>query len=358
MNLCNTSMSPKNKFPSLNNNYISKIIFRRRTRIQNRLRLNNILRIFRQNMLLRKKNIFPLNISFGVNTHDGNESYMEDFVVAQEINDTIVLAIFDGHKGDDVSKMCAEMLPSVINLPNKKIIPALDDIAMERNLKGGSTALVIIIRKKKKIIQVSRVSDSEAIYFSLNEGFTFKNCKELAKCNHAPDSLKEFNRLKKDFPGKEFNLVYANARRKKPQKPAFVQDKTGKWITNPDGGHDISDVNGGWGSYFENDYGVGRATVRSVGNIDFKPIGMISTPSTEKLKINAGDNGVIVMGSDGLFDGFTREEIYAIVARPDLIGNGPAASKELLEAALSTTQERFGSFVVDNISVIVTYIKA
>ena len=357
MNSHNISMSPINKFSSLNKNCLGKIIFRRRTCIQNRIRRNNILRIFYQNMLC-KKNIFPLNISFGANTHDGNESYMEDFVVAQEIKDDVVLAIFDGHKGDDVSKMCAEMLPSVINLQNKKIIPTLDDIAVMRDLKGGSTALVVIIRKRKRIIQISRVSDSEAIYFLLKEGSTFKDCKELAKCNHAPDSLKEFNRLKKDFPGKEFNLVYANARRKKPQKPAFVQDKTGKWISNPEGGHDISDVNGGWGSYFENDYGVGRATVRSVGNIDFKPLGMISTPSTEKLQINAGDNGVIVMGSDGLFDGFKREEIYAIVTRPDLVGNGPAASQALLEAALSTTQKRFGSFVVDNISVIVTYIKA
>jgi len=66
---------------------------------------------------------------------------------------------------------------------------------------------------------------------------------------------------------------------------------------------------------------------------------MISTPSTEKLQINARDNGVIVMGSDGLFDGFTREEIYEIVTRHDLVGNGPAASQALLEAALSTTQE-------------------
>jgi len=207
-------MSPKNNFSSLNKNRISKIIFRRITIIKNRIRLNKIRSIFHQNMLSYKKNIFPLNISFGASTHDGNESYMEDFVVSQEIKDTVVLAIFDGHKGDDVSKMCAEMLPSVINLPNKEIIQALDDIAVMRDLKGGSTALVVIIRKRKRIIQVSRVSDSEAIYFSLKDGSTFKDCKELAKCNHAPDSLKEFNRLKKDFPGKEFNLVYANALRK------------------------------------------------------------------------------------------------------------------------------------------------
>lgn len=361
MNSHNTSMSRQNKILCVfrqnmlckkksrqKNNRLGKIISRRRACIQNRNCLN----------MLCKKNIFPLNISFGANTHDGNERYMEDFVVAQENNNVVVFAIFDGHKGDDVSKMCAQMLPSVINLPNKKIIPALDDIAVKSNLKGGSTALVIIINKKKKIIQVSRVGDSEAIYFSLKEGSTFKDCKELAKCNHAPDSLDEFNRLKRDFPGKEFNLVYANTRCIKPQKPAFVQDETGKWITNPEGGHNIADVNGGWGSYFEDDNGIGRATTRSVGNIAFKKIGMISTPSTEKIQINAGDNGVIVMGSDGLFDGFKREEIYAIVTHPDLVGNGPAASQALLEAALSTTQKRFGSFVVDNISVIVNYVKA
>ena len=333
-------------------------MFRRRTHRQNIFRCKSIdrrHRTHRRNMFREKKDP-QFNISYGSRTHDGNERYMEDYAFAGVIDEDIVLAIFDGHRGKDVSEMCEQMLPSVIHLPNEERIPALDAIAVSRELEGGSTALIVVIRPGG-IIEVSRTGDSEGICFSLGEGLTAEDCEDLAECNHAPDSLDEFNRLKRDFPGNEHSLVYANARGKYPRKSPFVQDETGVWKTNPAGGHDQADVNGGWGSYFEDDNGNGRATTRSVGNLYHKQFGMIATPSTQILKLEVGEHKVLVLGSDGLFDGFKREEIHAIVTRPDLVGRGPAAAQAVLKAALSTTQKRFGSIVVDNISVIVVYIE-
>jgi len=305
-------------------------------------------------MFCEKKD--PLvHTSYGSSTHDGNEDYMEDYVFTGVIDEDIVLAIFDGHKGTAVSEMCAQMLPSVIHLPNEERIPALDAIAVSRELMGGSTALIVVIRPGG-IIEVSRTGDSEGICFSLGEGLTAEDYEDLAECNHAPDSLDEFNRLKRDFPGNEHRLVY-DYRQSPPRKSPFVQDETGLWKTNPAGGHVMADINGGWGSYFEDDYGNGRATTRSVGNLSFKQFGMIATPSTQILQLEVGEHKVLVLGSDGLFDGFTRDEIHAIVTRPDLVGRGPAAAQALLEIALLVTQKRFGSYVVDNISVIVVYIE-
>jgi serine/threonine protein phosphatase PrpC len=99
-----------------------------------------------------------------------------------------------------------------------------------------------------------------------------------------------------------------------------------------------------------------RATTRSIGNFAYKEYGMCSTPSTEILQLKSGNNEVFVIGSDGLFDGLFREEIHAIVTHPKLIGNGQTASKALLEEALTKSQMRFKSHIVDNISVIVIYV--
>jgi len=304
-----------------------------------------------------KKNDFDIILSYGSATHDGNNKYQEDRIVTAVTNeDVCVCAVFDGHAGDDVADMCSKRVLSVIDLPNEERIPALDAIATSLKLKGGSTAFIFVLYMKTGLIEVTRVGDTEGLHLSYSPNSnTWHARKDLAECDHAPDSIDEFNRIKQDFPGREKCLVYAKPRGITQPKSPFVQNEDGKWISNPLGGHIKACVNGTWGSYMETHVG-SRGTTRSVGNIAYKEYGMCSTPSTEILKLKSGNNEVFVIGSDGLFDGLLHKEIHAIVTRPELIGDGQTASEALLEAALKMYQMRFKSHIVDNISVIVIYV--
>ena len=297
----------------------------------------------------KKPTVVKVKINYGSYTHDGNNDYMEDFIVAKKINDNVVLAVFDGHGSDKVSDMCSKNLDKVIDLSIGERIPALDKIAVDEKLEGGSTGVIVKIYPNG-CIEIERTGDSEAILCVLEEGSNTYNCINLAECDHSAGSIDEFSRLMDEYNATSVDFSYSFNNNENPRNPFVFIDN--KWEVNPNGGYIKSDVNGGFGVYFKE-----LASTRAIGDNHAKKYGIISTPATQKLSLEKCTYQVIIIGSDGLFDIYTREEIYKIASDKEFIGDGDKASEQILKSAMEKGQKLYRSDQIDNISVIVAYIK-
>lgn len=62
------------------------------------------------------------------------------------------------------------------------------------------------------------------------------------------------------------------------------------------------------GDYVINEHGHGLMPTRTLGDFDFKDVGVISTPETAEYQITSSDKWLLA-GTDGLFDEMTNEEV-------------------------------------------------
>jgi len=316
----------------------------------------------------RKKSGEKNKINFASCTHDGNNRYQEDRFFAGEIivngQRLHVFAIFDGHGGNATSQMCRDNLETVIHLPNGYRIQALDKIAVENKLLGGSTATIIVLYPDGKI-EAERVGDSQAFMFPLKK--YNKNTKKWEKVNkdgeskelvlgdHSPTCIDEFNRLTKDYPNAGWRIEYVHPRNIMFPRSPFVKINN-EWQINKEGGYVKKSVTGDIAAYIFNQNGVGLGTTRTIGDLHMRDCGVISEPDKETLQLKTNTYSVLVIASDGMWDIYTRAEVYAIVNRPDLVGNAEMASEILLNSAMKRGQELYKDNVIDNITVIVVYI--
>lgn len=307
-------------------------------------------------------------INFASCTHNGNNRYQEDRVFADviKVNDEYlhVFAVFDGHRGYAVSEMCRENLRRVIHLPNGCRIPALDKIAVENKLVGGSTATIVVYYPDGRI-ETERVGDSQAFTFLLKrynkDTKKWKKVnkkgksKELVLSDHSPTSINEFNRLMKDYPNAGWTIEYTHSNRVMNPRRPFIKINN-EWQTNPLKGYIKKSVSNDYAAYIINSQGDGLGTVRAVGDLHFRDYGVISESDKETLQLDTNTYSVIVLGSDGLWDIYTLQEIYAIVSNSELVGKAEAASEILLNSAMKRGQDLYKDNVIDNISVVVVYI--
>ena len=307
-------------------------------------------------------------INFASCTHDGNNRYQEDrfFVGGIIVNGQRlhVFAIFDGHRGYATSEMCRDNLETVLHLPNGDRIPALDKIAVENKLLGGSTATIIVYYPDGKI-ETERVGDSQAFVFLLKK--YNKNTKKWKKVNkdgkskqlvlgdHSPTCINEFNRLMKDYPNAGWRIEYVHPRSVICPRDPFVKINN-EWEINKEGGYVKKSVTGEIAAYIFNQNGSGLGTTRTIGDLHMRNCGVISEPDKETLQLETNTYSVLVLASDGMWDIYTLAEVHAIVNRPDLIGNAEMASEILLNSAMKRGQELYKDNVIDNITVIVVYI--
>lgn len=274
---------------------------------------------------------------------DGNKKVNQDsFLLMCNVFKTsfnFIIGVFDGHgaNGHLVSQFikkffnnyftspeCLLIFRKYINYPTyhkttfnssiKTLFLAAEDELRKKgfdSIKSGTTA-VIIASYGDKIICLN-VGDSRAIYIN-DKGEPHQISKD-----HKPNDPNEKNRI------------------------------------NTSGGIVVCDDNQTHRVYFSNEYEPGLAVSRSIGDFDSKRAGIISEPEITYLSI--GDNGikVIIVGSDGLWDCFSNEEVRDIITPFIQEKDSSMASKELLEKAREVWTENSNNYI-DDITAIVLFI--
>lgn len=102
-------------------------------------------------------------------TNMGSRSHQEDRVLWAEFNDGTLLGVFDGHGGDEVSSLMAEMFPNFwVALDGNSYSDAMLKVFEMANYRtehyhSGSTASVVFIPHSEKTAYIAVLGDSPVI---------------------------------------------------------------------------------------------------------------------------------------------------------------------------------------------------
>jgi serine/threonine protein phosphatase PrpC len=100
----------------------------------------------------------------------GSRSYQEDRFVVVKYNGGALLAVMDGHGGDEVSDYLAKALPAIFNAKRNHLsirhallaaFKTLDE--RTRDKQAGSTLSVVYVSKRKRTAYIATLGDSPVI---------------------------------------------------------------------------------------------------------------------------------------------------------------------------------------------------
>lgn len=221
------------------------------------------------------------DISYTVITGEwcGRRKYMEDRIL--DMTDHQIYGVFDGHGGSDVADhLLTNFEPVYSNISDKisntsqvltDTFNRLEEEIEEGNLKGGSTGTVVKI--ESSLLQTVSIGDSEAWVLTDNQ--------KTVRLNklHSFGSFDEYYRYVRGlaFEGKVDSLKKSNV----------IRTQTGLMPT------------------------------RSFGDLIHKrndPL-LLSVPDTTEIEFTKGDWEIVVIGSDGLFDGLNMRQIIEEMER-------------------------------------------
>jgi len=229
-------------------------------------------------------------------------------------------------------------------------------------LRGGTTASVLQVDSATGAASFAHVGDSEARYWDYDPAAAAAAATAAAtegiplNANHNPGSLAEFNRIRATNPAAPRQFLYAA---RNPQRPAFITDASGEWITNPAGGFSYCDVRNSWSIYFHSSEDEERlAMTRAIGDYHIKRDGLSAIPDcTTVPPPPPGTTRAYLVATDGFWDGMEYADVGALLCRPDLVGNAEVAAAALMELGKLTNRQKFG-YDHDNLSVAVVYVTA
>lgn len=227
-------------------------------------------------------------------------------------------------------------------------------------LRGGTTASVLQVDSATGAASFAHVGDSEARYWDYDPAAAAAAAAATEgiplNANHNPGSLAEFNRIRATNPGAPRQFLYAA---RNPQRPAFITDASGEWITNPAGGFSYCDVRKSWSIYFHSSEDEERlAMTRAIGDYHIKRDGLSAIPDcTTVPPPPPGTTRAYLVATDGFWDGMEYTDVGALLCRPDLVGNAEVAAAALMELGTLTNCQKFG-YDHDNLSVAVVYVTA
>jgi protein phosphatase 2C family protein 2/3 len=109
----------------------------------------------------------------------GPREYMEDTYVFKKIGkDKALFAVFDGHGGDAVAKMCADLTPQIaaqivaeehdVGIALRRIYAELDNQCIIQNLSMSTGACAAIVIVTKERIWFSNCGDTMTVVFDAN----------------------------------------------------------------------------------------------------------------------------------------------------------------------------------------------
>jgi serine/threonine protein phosphatase PrpC len=232
-------------------------------------------------------------------------------------------------------------------------------------VRGGTTASVLQVDQTTGAASFAHVGDSEARYWDCDPAAAPATTPAPAAAaapaegipltaNHNPGSLSEFNRIRATNPAAPRQFLYAA---RNPQRPAFITDASGEWITNPAGGFSYCDVRNSWSIYFHSSEDEERlAMTRAIGDYHIKRDGLSAIPDcTTVPPPPPGTTRAYLVATDGFWDGMEYADVGAILCRPDLVGNAEVAAAALMGLGTLTNRQKFG-YDHDNLSVAVVYV--
>ena len=262
-----------------------------------------------------------------------------------------LFGVFDGHgaRGLLVSEAVRGIFAAKTSISESDFTEADDDlrsIVGSFPRAGGTTASVLSVGEDGSCT-VHHVGDSEVRFY---DSVTGERGAPLTE-DHSATSVAEFlryrtlkNRVDPEFTGSGFG----------GWRPVFIPTDD-SWILNPRGGYACSTVRNDYQAYVVGPHADYLAMTRVLGDFNMKKMeGVIATPSV--CRTEGSRDRVVVMASDGLWDGSTYEEIGRIVMNPDTIGKAEVAANELLALALANNARIFGSDC-DDVTILVVYIK-
>jgi serine/threonine protein phosphatase PrpC len=195
-------------------------------------------------------------------TEKNNRPYQEDNFFVHEVNSTILLGVFDGHGGEDVSEFCALYSPQIFDKLKKE---------------PESTILKRIIRKLNTLTSFpARVSGSTASLVFINSSHTIAH---VAILGDSPVIIRDANNNIWIAPEHNVRSNPAEAKKAVTKYPGFIMQ-----------GY-LGDSRKPW-------YG-GLQMSRALGDADFNSI-LNRNPEVFQIPIN--ENSWILCGSDGIFD--------------------------------------------------------
>jgi len=242
--------------------------------------------------------------------NQGFREYMEDhFVIVPKFYGEFDLAaVFDGHGGDHVSEFCTNNLERVLlaslQRNNGNIRKALIDCFQDlddgldpvKSKSTGSTCLVVLC-DGKETLWVANAGDSRAVMDKNKNG-----CVILSK-DHKPDVTDERKRIE-DNGGFILHL--------------------GVWRV------------------------IGELAVsRSIGDKKYRPL-VIPTPDVKRVRLIPGENRMIILATDGLWDVVKNKDVIQSAARA--LQNGTSVCEALMARAMSSNMEDNTTIIVGTIS--------
>lgn len=275
------------------------------------------------------QHVFSTPLAFIHSSYElqGPRPTMEDAKFYKEIEQGVILGIFDGHAGDQVAKYANEVFPrhfeKALSQANGHVHQAFERLLHEingeilsRKLPGGSTAIIAFIDKHTGHIYTATIGDSEAnIYRSIKVNSTQQLKSIPLSCVRDWTSKKDAQRA----------AIAMNQPEVAQEWPACQDSKCLRLYL---------------GEYALN---VSRALgdISSMGSRE-KP-GIIHKPKITVNQVHPGD--VVVLACDGLKDYVPENEIISIISR-----NPSNLAQALVKHAVENKLAR------DNVSVIVLHV--
>ncbi len=242
--------------------------------------------------------------------NQGFREYMEDhFIVVPNFYQNFDLAaVFDGHGGDYVSEFCVKNIESILSQclqrNNGNIRKSLaecfeqldNSLDAVKSRSTGSTCLVVLC-DGKETLWVANSGDSRAVMDK-----KMKGCVILSK-DHKPDVADERERI----------------------------EKNGGFILHL----------GVWRVIGE------LAVSRSIGDKKYRPL-VIPTPDVKRVRLVPGENTMIILATDGLWDVVKNKHVIQTAA--GAFQKGTSCCEALMAQAMSSGMEDNTTIVVGTIS--------
>jgi protein phosphatase 1L len=243
--------------------------------------------------------------------NQGFREYMEDhfIVVPKFYRDYDLAAVFDGHGGEYVSEYCATNLASVLlrclQRNNGNIRKSLTDCFEEldnsldpiKSRSTGSTCLVVLC-DGNETLWIANSGDSRAIMDKKSN----HGCVILSK-DHKPDVPDERKRIE-DNGGFILHL--------------------GVWRV------------------------IGELAVsRSIGDKKYRPL-VIPTPEVKRVRLIPGENTMIILATDGLWDVVKNKHVIQTAA--NATQKGASCCDALMSQAMTSGMEDNTTIIVGTIS--------
>jgi serine/threonine protein phosphatase PrpC len=338
---------------------------------------------------------------FGV--ADGHGKFGE--LAAETVRTSIIEYLDTNH--NDLNGDVPDFLEKCFELFHNNIKTVFEEHTMSsvfsNNKTGGTTLSMVVIVKTKMFI--ANVADSSVLLCTkpslsvlnrslikyerdcassdilLQSAFTGElssSALELT-CTHSPDSLREFDRLRKKNPSKknpqfpELLCLYDNQGLVKQEcKPIFtISAESGIPIKENNGVYH-KNVAKEWATIVADPISGYIAFTRSLGDFHFNDLGVSEKPEIQSIDLNEvaqclseEDRQIcIVAATDGVWDNWTNDHICkfvmdpsclnAIATQPDI--GALRVAKSLIRRNSTFAKRHFGENNTDNATVIVAYI--